>query len=70
MSASSSARLHSASKAPGALAVCGKCENSKPSPLAGYGYCKSAPTLLTRARFVPDTQECWIPEQIRPRQRG
>ncbi len=69
MSASNSAPLQGASKtAP--VATCGKCDSSKPSALPGYGYCKSAPTVVTRARFVPDTQECWIPEPIRPRQRG
>lgn len=49
---------------------CGGCERQKPSTLAGYGYCQSAPTFVTRARFVPDEQECWIPEPFRPRQRG
>jgi hypothetical protein len=49
---------------------CGTCERKKPSALAGYGYCGSAPSVEQRARFVPDAQECWIPETLRPRQRG
>ncbi len=49
---------------------CGDCDRKQPSTLAGYGYCRSAPTIETRARFVPDDQECWIAEPLRPRQRA
>ncbi len=56
--------------APASSQHCGGCERKAPSTLAGYGYCRSAPTIETRARFVPDSQECWIPQPLRPRQRG
>lgn len=28
--------------------------------LAGYGYCKSAPTVEQRARFFNDAGLCWL----------
>ncbi|MFN4325216.1 MAG: hypothetical protein ACK4FP_04950 [Azonexus sp.] len=44
-------------------------EANKPrSGLAGYGYCKAAPSIELRARFFHETSACWLsPIQFKER---
>ncbi len=45
--------------------LCRDCRYFEPSDaggrgLAGYGYCRKADTPDLRARFFPETSDCWL----------
>ena len=47
--------------------TCGDCRHYLPSEqagqrawIAGYGYCKAAPTVEARAQFFTGGKSCWL----------
>lgn len=42
---------------------CRACHHFEASKLAGYGYCRNAPSLMARARFLPEETVCLFSTQ-------